>query len=867
LVVTETTYDALNRVTAVIARGDPNTSTDDRTTTYTYNRMGDLYCVKSPTGSGTEYFYDSAGRLTEIRRGLAVTTPSVFAERRLFTLDAAGHRINEKLDRGTSSSSWTNHAETSWAYGTICHLDQKRERIDASTEAVTDYAYDCDGNLESVWDPLHPKASFPSQPSTAYEYDPLNRVVAVAQPWGGAGGGSVTTHFEYDVQDHLVKVTDGEGTETSYVYSDRDLMTSQTSEVSGVTTHEYNDHGQLVSTTDALDVTLDRQVDAADRLTSIDDPWTPGLITYTWGTSATGWQKGRLISIARDPASIDYSYDPFGEVLTEGELGYTYDKNGNRVTVSYPGSLLATYGFDRMDRHIWLQLKEGTGTPFYLVKNSPAATYKPYGPLTTLRFDLTTDRDETRTYDNRYAPTSLTVPASPENLLAWTYATDLSGNVLSIDDTIAATNQDRSFSYQDWQYFLTSATGPWSGPLSWTYDRIGNRLSETRGATTDTYTYQANAASLGNTSELDEVLNLRDYTFDAAGQLESVAAGGNTVRFFYEPTGELQQAIRGARWGAVSLYYDGRRYLAKAESQSGGTVESTYSSEGLLMSLLRSGFKADEPERTNILYFAGRPIGIWSKLGTQTATLKTLTTDHLGAPIFALNSAGSAHWYGGFEPFGRDWQEGTANDALTKGIPLRLPGQWDDPAWTEATLGADLFYNVHRWYEPQTGRYASFDPHPQGRTARTSIFAYADQRPVRFNDPFGLFSIDGSCDTLDCEPSGDPFGTKLNQVRSEIQASCSDLSLIVDSALRDCTSQRCDSGVVTCVDEYQRCNAPTPPGKFRAAYGRIGKGNKAVLCPSNWPKRLPVGTLGDAVIHEWAHTCEWRHEDPFAGVP
>ncbi len=43
----------------------------------------------------------------------------------------------------------------------------------------------------------------------------------------------------------------------------------------------------------------------------------------------------------------------------------------------------------------------------------------------------------------------------------------------------------RSYGYQDVDYFLTSADGPW-GSQSWTYDRIGNRLTETDDGATDT---------------------------------------------------------------------------------------------------------------------------------------------------------------------------------------------------------------------------------------------------------------------------------------------------------------------------------------------------------------------------------------------
>src|SRR5829696_8817360 len=69
-------------------------------------------------------------------------------------------------------------------------------------------------------------------------------------------------------------------------------------------------------------------------------------------------------------------------------------------------------------------------------------------------------------------------------------------------DRLKATN-NRTYGYQDHHYFLTQGNGPW-GPWSWTYDKIGNRLTETRGATTDTYSYTSNGLA-GRTPILSQV--------------------------------------------------------------------------------------------------------------------------------------------------------------------------------------------------------------------------------------------------------------------------------------------------------------------------------------------------------------------------
>ena len=98
------------------------------------------------------------------------------------------------------------------------------------------------------------------------------------------------------------------------------------------------------------------------------------------------------------------------------------------------------------------------------------------------------------------------------------------------------------------------------------------------------------------------------------------------------------------------------------------------------------------------------PVREWRKIGSGVSSLTVLTTGELGTPAIVTDSSGNSGWEGGFEPFGCNRQEGTASDSLLQGVFLRLPGQWDNATWAGPTLGMDLYYNVHRSYELQTGR-------------------------------------------------------------------------------------------------------------------------------------------------------------------
>jgi RHS repeat-associated protein len=79
---------------------------------------------------------------------------------------------------------------------------------------------------------------------------------------------------------------------------------------------------------------------------------------------------------------------------------------------------------------------------------------------------------------------------------------------------------------------------------------------------------------------------------------------------------------------------------------------------------------------------------------------------------------------------------GAPDGAQENGVFLRFPGQWLNATWAAASMGAEVVYNVHRWYENSTGRYTRTDPIVYDRAI--SAFGYAGQRPVSLVDQLGL---------------------------------------------------------------------------------------------------------------------------------
>ena len=347
------------------------------------------------------------------------------------------------------------------------------------------------------------------------------------------------------------------------MYSDRGLLTSQSTPSSGTTTHTYGDHGWLISTLDARGVTVTRTVDAYDRVTGIHYP-DPNLDTlFTYDDPAVAFSKGRLTSVSRHGQSITYEYDRFGRMTRDGILSYSYDENGNRVRIGHPFGALAidaVYTFDSLDRPATLTLEPVAGSPLPIVT---AASYLPLGPLTHLT--LGNGLSENRSYDARYrasgdrARERWAVDQDGDHPLELGSDRRWGGQSDRIGDLLDPAN-NRTFGYQDYQYFLTQGDGPW-GSLGWTYDKAGNRLSETRNGSPTAYTYELNGSG-GNSPRLLQA-GSSTFGYDAVGNLTSIASSKSTLDLTYDDQSRLARMNRAAG-PTVDLSYDGRSLMGGA---------------------------------------------------------------------------------------------------------------------------------------------------------------------------------------------------------------------------------------------------------------------------------------------------------------
>ncbi|WP_441293044.1 RHS repeat-associated core domain-containing protein [Sorangium sp. KYC3313] len=236
------------------------------------------------------------------------------------------------------------------------------------------------------------------------------------------------------------------------------------------------------------------------------------------------------------------------------------------------------------------------------------------------------------------------------------------------------------------------------------------------------------------------------YTWDDDARLVQVRAaagdGEHTVRYCWAANG-LLEAVERSDGVRITFAYDpfARRVQKTVVRVSPGaqpSVESTtryvWDGDALVHEITQRMIGHGAPiveERTYCYDDRGFP---WAhkdarvERGHRTASgYYHYLTDDIGTPEKLVSSDGSVACEIRRSAWGRF---AVAPGAVTS-TPIGYQGQYHD----EET---GLFYNRHRYYDPEAGRYISADP--VGLISGFNAFAYAESQPTRFVDPLGLMA-------------------------------------------------------------------------------------------------------------------------------
>ncbi|MFI8944736.1 RHS repeat-associated core domain-containing protein [Streptomyces syringium] len=599
------------------------------------------------------------------------------------------------------------------------------------------------------------------------------------------------TRYTYTPAGKLAQVTDPAGNSWSYSYDQLGRQTSATDPDKGTTTSTYDDRGQVTSATNARKSknTLFYTYDNLGRKTEIREGSTTGtkLSEWTYDTVTNG--KGQLTSATRYVDGNAYTsrideYDSLRRATrttvdipaNEGALAgsYTsrtaYETSGEIQSITLPkaGSLpgeTVVHMYDNILRPISVSSFDGLKATI----TSYSLTGKPLQSLLSHNGGRTTQI--TNAYEwgtQRLATSRVDRQNAPAADKAVTYTYDETGNVRSLSDAAPDGTDTQCFTYD----YLRRATDEWTqtsptcaaapagnligGPApywnSYTYDKTGNRLTETQHDTAGnsnkdtkrTYTYPAAGKPQPHTLTAVETTGpatkQKDtYTYDPVGNTTARALGDANQALDWDTEGHLAKVTKtedGKPATTTSYLYDaeGQRLIGRTDTETTlylGSTEIT----------LAKG--ATTPKATRYL-----DLGSVQAVQNDDGSAHFIISDQLGTGQLAVESNSSTAVRRRTTPFGTPRGSQPTTWPGTKGFV----GGTNDHSTGLTHLGA-------REYDPSTGRFISVDPimdltDPQQKHGYT----YANNNPATLSDPTGLAPDVCSLGGINCWPTSDTGG-------------------------------------------------------------------------------------------------------------
>ena len=261
---------------------------------------------------------------------------------------STAYTYNQQVTNLTAAQNGNIHLYAVWVKGNVSIMSIEDEMTtfsltsgentaDNTISYTKTYSYDLAGNrtgftLEKSGETVH---------NVTYSYDNLNRLSIVSE------NGAIEATYTYDTNGNRATLTLGNGVVTTYSYnlanwvtnlsnknSDGEILSSYSyeyyvssnqkckTENGAITNYVYDDLGRLTSESEADGVTL----------------------SYTYDSAGN---RSKLTATGTESYVVDYTYDNANHLLTEVKIvggatettTYTYDANGNTLSVMSPGSI------------------------------------------------------------------------------------------------------------------------------------------------------------------------------------------------------------------------------------------------------------------------------------------------------------------------------------------------------------------------------------------------------------------------------------------------------------------------------------------------------------------------------------------------
>ena len=745
---TRSTWDERNRL---LSRTDPL----GRTTSFSYDPNGNLTAVTRPDGlQQTVAYTDAGGRPVPTRTRLADGTEWVFeydehgnrtaatdplGARTAYGLDQRGHLETVTDALGNVRTLETNDAGLPLV---ITEADGNTTRLTRDgLGRVTTITDTLGATVALTWTPDSQLASrtLPDGTVETWTYDgegnPVEHVDAAGRitrtefthfdlPAAVTAPDGSVTHYQYDPELRLRQVTNPQGGTWSYDYDPAGRLIAETDYNGRTLRYDYDRAGQLT-----------RRINGADEVVTYERDLLGNIATQRVGETATVMAYdplGRLLRATRPEVELVLQRDPLGRTIAETINGRTvtsaYDELGRRVARTTPSGVETTWTYGSSPQPTGVSINGhhlgidrdllGREIRRDLGGATLDQTWDQLGQLTSQTLTTTPPAAATaNSLSDRLGGLGGSAPApsdgaGPQVLQQRGYTYAAGGDLVGIDDQLTGA---RRFEL-DLANRITSVSGPdWTEVYA--YDPMGNITRSLTNGTADSERREYDGTLLTRSGR-------NRYRYDDQGRL----VGRTKIRLSRKPetwtyawdADDRMTGVRtpdGTHW---RYHYDvlGRR-IAKHRLDDTGQVaeEIVFAWDGT--TLIEETTTAGSRSWTND---GLRPIAQLELSNEDVdARFYSIITDLVGTPTELVTTNGDLVWHAHRTLWG------APKNPAESPTPLRFPGQYAD-----AETG--LNYNLLRYYDPASGRYASQDP--LGLEPAPNPNTYVSN-PTVLIDPFG----------------------------------------------------------------------------------------------------------------------------------
>ena len=585
--------------------------------------------------------------------------------------------------------------------------------------------------------------------------------------------GTTTTSYGYNRRGEMTSFTDVLGNVTRYTYDLLGNRLSADDPDAGNTAFTYYDSGQLRSSTDARDKTITSTYDELGRKKAVFEGSETGIKRAEWLYDSLPLGRGLPVSSTAFNDGSAYTsavigYDATGRATgtsvtippAEGNLagtytfGVTHDDAGRIATTTYPQA--GGIGAETVT-----SIYNGIGLPATLtgVINGVSKPYVTATSFTQLgqlakRYTGSAAGEARRTYTYETDTGRLATVMSKSGTALTTvqddrYTYDAIGNATRVAEHNAAgaLAVAECFSYDKLnrltQAFTTTAATCASNPaagtangvepyhLGWTYNDIGNRITETNKLTaspvTRTSGYPTSGATTDRPHAPTSVTTTGDptpdtATYDAAGNTDVRTIDGLTGDFTWDAFGRLDHADIQRTTGIeqTSYLYDaeGQRLLRKEPSAT------TLYLDGMELKLTTAGTGTGTVNATRYYSHGGAPIA-----ARTASNLTWILNDTQASAEIAVDATTGTTTRRRYLPFGAD----RSPNGIIQSWPTDrgFLNKTKDTSTGLTHLGA-------REYDTTNGRFLTPDPLATPTATQNTAYGYSANNPVTYSDPSGL---------------------------------------------------------------------------------------------------------------------------------